>query len=175
MTADPSRNPNTHEALAVHDSTLEINLMPRSHVYLKRSTFGSLAVLTFAFVLAPSAAAHTCGSNWCSGSDSTTASNIQGNGPQVYIGEVDTYQHNFYGVGGPCPGDPNNMCWSTTGANNAANRYNAGTGIGVEDYYFRGGAAANNQGVTSYCWGAKQGYHETYDMYVLFNAWWPYQ
>lgn len=118
-------------------------------------------------VAAPRASASTCGSNWCSGSDSNTGSNIQGNTPQVYFGEVDTYQNDFYGSSG--------VAWSNTGANGAVSRYNSGGGIGVEDYYFGGGAGVNNQGVSNTCFGAKQGYNETYHMYVTYRTWWPYQ
>lgn len=111
---------------------------------------------------APVAEAHTCGSNWCSGSDGNTTSNQQGNGPQVYVGEVSTYQNDFYGTHG--------IAWSDTAANSAQSRFTAGTGIGIEDYYFGGGSGANNQGISAYCFGALQGYHETYDMYVYHRS-----
>ena len=125
-----------------------------------------LAALAAA-VFAGSAEAHTCGSNWCSGSDSNTSVNTQGNADQVYIGEVSTYTNDFYGTSG--------IAWSNTGANGAVSRFNAGTGIGVEDYYFGGGAGANNQGVSSFCWGAEQAYHQAYDMYTYHNSYWAYE
>lgn len=134
---------------------------------LGRTLLGLMLILGAAAAFAQAAAAATCGSNWCSGSDSNTSANIQGNGPQVYIGEVDSYQDDFYGSSG--------VAWSNTGANNAKTRYQNSSGIGVEDYYFGGGSGANNQGVTAYCFGAKQGFNETYHMYVTYNAWVGYQ
>ena len=176
-TADCSRSRNIHEGSQLQNdySYLGHGRVPSPH-RLRRTLAGTVAVLAMAAGVPQASLGHTCGSNWCSGSDSETAHNIQGHGPQVYIGEVDSYQHNFYGVAGPCPGGPDDdMCWSFTGANNAVNRHNSGGGIGVEDYYFGGGAGANNQGVSSYCWGAKQGYHDTYDMAVFLKSYVPYE
>jgi hypothetical protein len=57
------------------------------------------------------AAAHTCGSNWCSGTDGgqngVSSKNIQGSGPQIYNGEVGVYYLDVAGGSGgkPCPTD----------------------------------------------------------------------
>jgi hypothetical protein len=67
------------------------------------------------------------------------------------------------------------MCFSTSGANAAVSRYQSGGGIGVEAYYFGGGSGANNQGVSAYCFGAKQGYDATYSMVVHFKSYLGYQ
>ena len=141
--------------------------MPRLHRLSLRFISGVLGLACLLVVTTCTASAHTCGSNWCSGSDSNTATNQQGNGPQVYIGEVSTYTNDFYGTSG--------IAWNNTGANSAVSRYNAGTGIGVEDYYFGGGSGANNQNVSAYCWGAMQGYHQEYDMWYYHNSFWTYQ
>lgn len=136
------------------------------------ATVVAIAALLAWGVAPQAAAAHTCGSNWCSGSDGSTQTNIQGNAPQVYIGEVGTYEHSFYGVDGPCPNSIYaGMCWSTAGADGAAQRYNANTGIGVEGYYFGGGPGVNNQGVSAICFGALQGYYAAYNMVTRFNQW----
>src|SRR5579863_1492933 len=128
----------------------EMLTMPQTRRRTSRMTAVGLTLLCLVVVNAQSASAHTCGSNWCSGSDSNTATNQQGNGPQVYIGEVSTYSNDFYGTHG--------IAWTDSGVNSAISRYNGGTGIGVEDYYFGGGSKANNQGVSAYCWGAMQAY-----------------
>jgi hypothetical protein len=133
-----------------------------------------LTTASFALLLALAGAslaqAHTCGTNWCSGSDSSTTQNIQGNGPQEYMGEADTYQHNWYGQAGPCPSGPNDgMCWEHAGAESAITRYQASTGLGVEAYYFGGGSGVNNQGVSALCWGAKQGWRAAYSMDQNFD------
>lgn len=47
-----------------------------------------------------------CGSQGCSGSDGSTGLNQQGNAPQVYIGEIGSFAHDFFGNSGPCPSDP---------------------------------------------------------------------
>jgi hypothetical protein len=84
----------------------------------------------------------------------------------VYIGEVDTYQDDFYGGSG--------VAWSNAGANGAVSRMNSGTGIGVEAVYFGGGAGVRGS-YSAYCFGAKQGFYATYHMYVTYHTWWPYQ
>lgn len=89
------------------------------------------------------ASAHTCGSDYCSGSDSATQNNAQDNADQFYNGEVGYYYQDLTG-GNPsnkqCPYDPGGYCFNTSAANGAISRFNAGTGLGVEFYYFGGGA-----------------------------------
>jgi hypothetical protein len=143
---------------------------------VRGALFAALSAATLAVCTPHPASAATCGSNWCSGSDSSTTTNVQGNGPQVYVGEVDTYQHDFRGVNGPCPsGYWASMCFVASGANAATTRYQNGGGLGVEAYYFGGGAGSNNQGVSNYCYGARQGYDATYAMVVHFKPWLAYQ
>jgi hypothetical protein len=103
------------------------------------------------------AASHTCGSNWCSGTDSNNGTkNIEGNNPQIYTGEVGHYYTDFgCGSGGPA--------FDTTAANNAMSRWNAGTGMGVWFYYFVGGYTSTcNNAPSAYCWGWDQGYEASY-------------
>lgn len=103
------------------------------------------------------AAGSRCGS-FCSGSDSNSATNVGGNGPQVYIGEVGDGENSVNGATGPCPSDPDTMCFSTSGANSAESRFNASTGQGVAYYYQIYGPSSQYRpvGMDSYCWGQYQ-------------------
>lgn len=103
-------------------------------------------------------ASDLCGTGGCSGSDGSQGTNQQGNAPQVYIGEIGTFAHDFFGNSGPCPSDPAGMCFNTAGASGADSRQAAGTGVGVVGYYFGGGARyASSVGLTDFCWGWAQG------------------
>lgn len=116
----------------------------------------ALLVLT---AIGSSADAHTCGSDYCSGSDSSgPTTNIQGNDPQVYLGEVGQYYVTFEGQSGACPGDPGQNCFNTTAASNASSRADSGSGIGVQTFYVLGGpeAKAASGYATPYCWGRAQ-------------------
>jgi hypothetical protein len=132
---------------------------------------GLLAALVVIVGLPGGATASTCGSNWCSGSDGSTGANVQGNGPQMYGGEDGSYSVTFYNGSRPCPSDPGGVCWNTTGASNAQSRYQSNTGIGIASYYFGGGAAANNQGLSSYCWGVDQATAAAGGMDSTFRSW----
>jgi len=119
----------------------------------------SAAVLGAGVASASAATPGNCESDWCSGSDSSTGANIQGNGPQVYVGEVGTYTRDFDGISGPCPQYAGGMCFNNTAAQNAYARWNTThpTGMGVQYYYLLGGYGANRGGRDAYCWGWAQG------------------
>jgi len=122
-------------------------------------------LLVFVAPDAAGATTHTCGSNWCSGSDTSTGVNSQGNAPQEYVGEMGEFfvrYGNPQGFSIPCEetaGDPEGGCWSTSGAAGAKSRYIAGTGMGGMAYYFTGGDDTRDEGNYSspYCWGVAQG------------------
>lgn len=133
--------------------------MKSSAILLALATLSASAV---ALAAAGVAGAHTCGDNWCSGSDSGTRYNAQGNDPQIYMGEVGVYYLDIGGSGAgnqPCPADPNNSCFNLSAANAAYSKWNAGTGMGVMFYYFGGGAASQYepQWGSPYCFGWHQG------------------
>lgn len=117
---------------------------------------------------------HTCGSNWCSGSDGSTANNVQGNPDQIYIGEVGIYYTDENDGEGPCTGSgySTGVCFSTSGANGALTRKNNGTGLGVQYYYFGGGATSQfaAQYGSPYCWGWQQGYFAESDLMNDFSG-----
>jgi hypothetical protein len=118
----------------------------------------------------PASATGNCGS-YCSGADSSSGVNIEGNNPQDYGGEVGTYLFNFGGTGGPCPAWTNGMCFNTAGAANAITRWSQGGGIGVFYYYLTAGpASTRNPGYDSYCWGWEQGYEATLDAYDYYGS-----
>jgi hypothetical protein len=119
----------------------------------------ALLGMTGAVMLVAPASAHTCGDVWCSGSDTSTANNIQGNNPQVYVGEIGLYYVDFGTGSGPCPNSPHDACFSTSGANGAQTVWNNGNGIGTQFYYFGGGAASQyaSQFGSPYCFGWHQG------------------
>jgi hypothetical protein len=116
---------------------------------------------------AEAASAHTCGTNWCSGSDDLTATNSQGNGPQIYIGEVGVYYSDPTITGstsnaGPCTkssSNPDGACFSTTGANSANSRDAAGTGLGTQYNWILGGPNSTYEAQygSPYCFGWVQG------------------
>jgi len=114
------------------------------------------------------AAAHTCGTQVCSGTDGANATvNIQGNAPMIYIGEVGIYYMDVPGGGGTrtCPSDgfTTGACFTSTAATKANTRKNNGTGLGVWDYYFGGGGTSSYEGefASPYCFGWNQGYYAT--------------
>jgi hypothetical protein len=112
-----------------------------------------------------------CGS-FCSGSDGTTGTNVGGNGPQVYIGEVGTGANAAKGTPGPCTSDPDTMCFNTTGANSARSRFNAGTGQGVAYYFQMYGPSWNGipTGLDAYCWGQFQAISAVHNTIVYFDT-----
>jgi hypothetical protein len=136
----------------------------------RRMILLSVPVVALLMLVGPAAAqaGSVCGSNWCSGDDGATTHNIQGNTPQVYIGQVDSYTHNFGAhSAGPCPAGLNDdMCFVSKGADDAASRWRSGGGIGVQSYYFGGGAVSmiKPSGDTPYCWGADQGFDALWDL-----------
>jgi hypothetical protein len=124
-----------------------------------------IAAVAVVFTVGPVAiaAAHTCGSDWCSGSDGNSGYNWQGHAPQLYIGEVGTFKATYPTItrSGPCPGSsiPNGACWNTVGANGAWTRYKTGTGMGVWYYYFLYGPGTGDMSgfYSPYCLGWKEG------------------
>ncbi len=128
---------------------------------------GLVLSLTLVALSAPAAQAATCGTaGWCSGSDGATGTNIQGNAPQIYIGEIGTYGDDFYNDSGPCTflkssDNPKGVCFSFTGASGADARATQSppTGLGTIFFYFGGGSGANPHKKTwsSFCWGWQQG------------------
>jgi len=133
-------------------------LRPRA---LRLAAFSVAALLVIGVQIgtAASASAHTCSSNWCSGSDGGTTYNVQGHNDQIYVGEVGIYCADLGNLCSPsCPGDPGGFCFNTTAANGASSRWSAGTGIGVQFYYLGGGADSELEGNYSspYCFGWHQ-------------------
>jgi len=100
--------------------------------------------------------AHSCGSNWCSGSDSGTSTNIEGNGPQIYVGEVAEWQVPV-----------TKMAFNQSAAQSAIGRAVASTpsGVGVAYYDFGNGPTQASAPVAGeslvqadYCFGWEQGH-----------------
>ncbi len=131
------------------------------------AAIGVAASLAAQYLVLPPAWAtgSTCGNGggWCNGNDGSTRHNISDNEPQIYLGEVGVYYHDFEGMSGPCTGDPYDACFSPGAAAGADTRWSAGTGLGVQFYYFGGGstASAENDYGSAYCWGYRQGYKAT--------------
>jgi hypothetical protein len=147
----------------------------------------ALIVVCFSFVVPlastdAGATTHTCGTNWCSGSDGATTTNVQGIADQIYLGEIGLY-FSQPGMGtsgtGPCastsggnvPG-ADGSCFNGTAATNAAIRYTADTGMGVDFIWFGGGwgseyAAAYS---TPYCFGWAQGYEAEEDVVNYYGS-----
>ncbi len=137
---------------------------------------------TFIFVSAAAAAAHTCGSNWCSGTDGLSGTveqkNIQGNNPQIYVGETYIYYIDMGGSGGTCETSfPDGSCFDETAAGDADARYRLGQGIGVQFYSFDGGAASTYESEwrSPYCFGWTQAYDTLYNIYDSSTFWYYYQ
>ena len=132
----------------------------RRSASLRNTVLTVALATTMLTALASAASAHSCVSNWCSGSDSSSSTNVQGNDPQLYGGEVGTVDDDFGGFTGPCgvtTGNPDGACFSVAGANGAKDRANAGTGLGIVFYYPVNGAASSYRGSRSYCcWGWAQ-------------------
>lgn len=134
------------------------------------------------FLAAPQiAGAHTCGDVWCSGNDSTTRYNVQGNNPEIYMGEVGVYYRDIAGSAGPCPSDANQSCFNEAAASAALSQYQAGTGMGPEFYYLTGGGDSIywSQYGSRYCFGWHQGklavndannYHGGFAYYALIMS-----
>ena len=130
------------------------------------------ALLGIGMLFPAAASAHSCGDVWCSGNDSWTRYNKQGNEPQIYVGEVGTYLHDINGGTGPCGSGPDGMCFRTGAADGAVSRYQVDTGIGVAFYYFLGGSQSPLKGSrTNYCWGWHQGYLALQDISAHFAKW----
>ncbi|MGA3149550.1 MAG: hypothetical protein ABSF33_19065, partial [Acidimicrobiales bacterium] len=104
-------------------------------------------------------ASSVCGS-YCSGADSDSSTNVGGNQPEDYIGEIGTAAFSAGGVDGPCPADLNGMCFDGSGALGAVYRYQHSTGIGVAYYYVAYGPTSSYKpsSMSAYCWGWAQGY-----------------
>jgi hypothetical protein len=139
---------------------------------------GISAFLLLLFPLVPAstaqAASHTCGSDWCSGSDTSTRYNTEGNNPQIYFGEVGYYYHDLGGGGsGPCTGDPGESCFDTDAANGANSRWSANTGLGTQFYYLAGGADSVLEGnySSAYCFGWAQGRDAEAHIADYFGDW----
>ncbi len=118
-----------------------------------------------------SASSGDCGT-YCSGTDTNTATNQQGNGPQVYFGEVGTGNTS---VGGshPCPSDLDGMCFSTAGANSAQTRYNNNTGLGDAFYFQTYGpnSSIKPTNLDAYCWGQYQAINAVNNVENYFSQW----
>jgi hypothetical protein len=140
---------------------------------------GALAILALCTTPITPAAAHTCAANYCSGSDSATATNTQGRGPQIYLGETGLYTADFYGSAGPCSafGQHDQACFDPAAARAATARWQSGTGMGVQDYYFGGGAAAAaaSRYSSPYCWGRAEGFEASYGAYDYFGRYYDQQ
>lgn len=138
-----------------------------------------VAVVAVCAVATAPAAAYTCGSHYCSGSDSGSDANAQGNWPQIYVGEIGLYLSDFYGAGGPCPGfgEHDGGCFDPAAAAQATARWRAGTGVGVQDYYFTGGATAQaaSEFPSPYCFGRAQGFEAAYGAYDYFGQYYNQQ
>ncbi|MHB8264212.1 MAG: hypothetical protein ACYDGY_10815 [Acidimicrobiales bacterium] len=136
----------------------------------------TMAIGVSQIVTVADALAHTCVSNWCSGSDSSTPNNTQGNSDQIYNGEVGVYYADMGGNQGPCPSDPNpdGACFNVTAANNAMTRFNAAppTGMGVFFYYLAGGSGSEYAPnyPSPYCFGWWQGYYSVTDAANYFSS-----
>jgi hypothetical protein len=141
--------------------------MKRLSMRLAALTALLLGICAAQGVVAAVASAHTCGSNWCSGADSNTSTNIQGNGPQIYTGEVGVYYCDL--SGSYC------SAFNSTGANNAYTRWQDGTGMGVWYYYFDGGASSSYEPEypSPYCFGWAQGYDAVTDAHGHFSQYYP--
>jgi len=142
--------------------------MKRTAIRLVSLTVLLLGIFAAQGFVATVASAHTCGSNWCSGADGNTSSNVQGNGPQIYTGEVGTYFCDFGGSN--C-----NAAFNGAGANNAYSRWKASTGMGVWYYYFTAGAGISYESAypSPYCFGWAQGYHAVVDAHNHFSQYYP--
>ena len=153
-------------------------------ILLVRGSLAALLVVPVATAVSPyvapaSATTHTCGSNWCSGTDgagdeSDIATNIQGylsgdnRSPQIYTGEVGSYLANIAWKNPPSYScsegstNPEGGCFligPPGGASGANTRYSNNTGIGTSFYYVVGGPASSYKpsNLDSYCWGRAQG------------------
>jgi hypothetical protein len=117
------------------------------------------AVLGAGIASASASTPGNCESDWCSGADGDTAANVQGNAPQIYLGEIGSYTHDFDGISGPCPQFPGGLCFDNSTAENAYARWNTShpTGMGVQYFYLLGGYDTNRGGLDAYCWGWAQG------------------
>jgi len=125
-------------------------------------------------VSVPSASASSwCGSNYCSGSDSSTGTNAQGNQPQEYVGEVGVYYWDAGGSGSKCAISGHDWdCFNTTAASEAQLKWLTDNSMGVQSYYFSGGANSSLEGKygSPYCFGWFQGYEADYGAYDYYGA-----
>jgi hypothetical protein len=132
----------------------------------------SMVSIGAGFMEGASASTPSCGSTNCSGSDSNTGTNWQGNAPQLYVGEVGIYYEDFpkgHPIGGGAGGSgPYKNAfltgtWSGTpakssGAAGAIGRLQTGSGLGVAFYYFLGGSGSSADNYSDpYCFGWNQG------------------
>jgi hypothetical protein len=146
----------------------------------RRNILLLLAVPTFivgqALIAMPASATSSPCGNYCSGADGNTSSNVEGNQPEDYIGEIGTAANSFGGVAGPCPSDTNGMCFNQTGGLGAVYRYNKGTGIGVAYYYVAQGPLSSYKpsGMSAYCWGWAQGYGAVANAVNTYKGWLTY-
>jgi len=156
------------------------------HTKTWTTALASTVVLLFqiALISAPSASATTndCGSNWCSGSDSNTGVNVQGNAPQIYLGQVGVYSLQGTAITpSACPStgsfvSPGQGCWNSAGANSALKRTTTltPTGLGLAYSWFAGGPNAKlaQNYPSPYCWGWEQGIWAEDDVLSLPTATW---
>jgi hypothetical protein len=158
-----------NDAKFTSESATQIVRLSRLIPRLVRIAAGSLLLVAISTIAigVEAASAHTCGTNWCSGSDDSTSTNVQGNGPQIYIGEVGVYYSDPTITGssshnGPCSkssSNPDGACFSSTGASSANTRAAAGTGLGTQYNWLLGGPASTYaaQYGSPYCFGWVQG------------------
>ncbi|MHB8457362.1 MAG: hypothetical protein ACYDBS_06690, partial [Acidimicrobiales bacterium] len=91
-----------------------------------------------------------------------TSQNVQGNTPQIYVGEIGEYYIKFGGqTNYPClrsSQNPEGGCFIGSAASGANNRYLNNTGLGTSFYYIFGGPNSTFRpaGEDYYCWGQAQ-------------------
>jgi hypothetical protein len=121
-----------------------------------------VAVVTSA--LPAAAITDSCG-GLCSGADSASTTNEQGNPPQLYIGQVGNAVTDFSGVGS------DTTYYYTDTAQGALTRRTANTGLGIAFYYFTYGPGDKfGYTGTAFCWGYYQGYKAVTDLATYHSS-----